>query len=102
VEAHHAGVAGGAVSADGKGMVSGGDGICLWDPATGKMGRKVDVKGGVAALAFSPDGKVLASGGPDRKVHLWDPASGKSLAELKGHKNNICGLAFSKDGTRLA
>ena len=53
-------------------------------------------------LAFSPDGKMLASGGTDKKVRLWDTATGRLLGRLTGHINGIAALTFSPDGTILA
>ena len=54
------------------------------------------------AVAFSPDGKTLASGGWDKKIHLWDTASGNELAPLPGHNQDIWGIAFSPNGKYLA
>jgi WD40 repeat protein len=53
-------------------------------------------------VAFSPDGKVLASGGRDDKVILWDPATGKQVRSFAGHKEGVNGIAFSRDGKLLA
>jgi WD40 repeat protein len=56
----------------------------------------------VRSLAYSPDGRLLASGGHDKKVHIWDPSSGKEQAALKGHGAAIYAVAFSPDGATLA
>jgi WD40 repeat protein len=65
-------------------------------------------------LAFSPDGKTLYAGGydpdqpppdrarvPDRVVNLWDVATGRQAAVLKGH-TVVGALAVSPDGKFLA
>ena len=41
--------------------------------------------GPVSCVAFSPDGKTLASGEDDKTIKLWDVATGKVQATLKGH-----------------
>src|SRR5262249_38370940 len=45
-------------------------------------------KGTVFHAAFSPDGKTLASGGDDRRVILWDAATGRERAVLAGHTDD--------------
>ena len=54
------------------------------------------------SVAFSPDGKTLASGSMDDSIKLWDVASGKNTATLKGHDNDVYSVAFSPDGKTLA
>jgi WD40 repeat protein len=54
----------------------------------------------VYSLAVLPDGR-LASGGDDRTIKLWDPASGQLQATLEGHSGWVYSLAVLPDG-RLA
>jgi uncharacterized protein with WD repeat len=58
-------------------------------------------KGSAHCLAFSPDGKMLASGGGDRTVRLWDVATGKTVAVLDKHAGSVWSVAFSPDGKTL-
>jgi len=55
-----------------------------------------------ACVAFSPDGKSLAGAGPAYTIRLWDLATGKERAVLKGHGWTVMSLAFSPDGKLLA
>ena len=44
------------------------------------------LKGEVTCIAFDPVGGVIAGGGADTSVTLWNVASGSVLRTLKGHK----------------
>ena len=58
-------------------------------------------KDGVFSLALSPDGTVVASGGGDGDVRLWDVAKQREKAVLRGHEGRVTGLAWSPDGETL-
>ncbi len=87
-------------------------GVKLWDATTGKVQRDLGPlfpRTYLAAAAYSLDDKLLALArggevdGPNGKVFLIDPASGKKLRELSpGHLNGATDLAFHPDGKHLA
>jgi WD40 repeat protein/serine/threonine protein kinase len=57
--------------------------------------------GSLNDLAYHPDGSLLATCASDRFVKFWDPRSGKLLAELSSHLQDVTSLAFSPDGRTL-
>src|SRR5262249_54546260 len=58
--------------------------------------------GTVQSVACSPDGKLLASGGWDTVIRLWDPETGRELRQITGLTRRVYAGAFSPDSKRLA
>ena len=56
----------------------------------------------VYTVAFSPDGQLLASGGADNAVILWDVPRQAEIRTLIGHGDWVKSVAFSPDGQLLA
>ena len=56
----------------------------------------------VYCAALSPDGQMLASGGWDRTIKLWNVSSGSLIRTLTGHTSGVWSVAFSPDGQALA
>jgi RNA polymerase sigma factor (sigma-70 family) len=94
-----------AFSADGKTLAGAdGQGVTLWDVATGKFRHDFGQTYGVDALAFSPDGKWLVSGAgyTDTIARVWDPVTGKETGQLRGHADGIEVAAYAPDGKLVA
>lgn len=57
----------------------------------------------VAAVAFSPDGRLLASGGMESHVRLWDVRTARAVDSIDAHPTAlVTALAFSATGGLLA
>ena len=56
----------------------------------------------VYTVAFSPDGHLLASGGTDNAVILWDVSGQSKFRTLIGHNDWVKSVAFSPNGQLLA
>ena len=56
-------------------------------------------KGSIYALGAVPS--VLASGGPESIVRVWDPKSGKLITKFVGHTDNIRDILINRDGDTI-
>jgi WD40 repeat protein len=104
-----------AFSPDGKLVAAGGhEGkVFVWDAASGKKvadfpavappaPNTTPATNVVSALAFSPDGKLLAVGGHDAAIHLFQAGDWKYVRSMAGHGSSVTSLAFHPTGTVLA
>ncbi|KAL1840528.1 hypothetical protein VTJ49DRAFT_349 [Mycothermus thermophilus] len=77
--------------------------IYLWDlSGAGKAleidvrGEEVPQKGSVYALGVTHN--ILANGGPESIVRLWDPRSGQRITKFVGHTDMIRAILVSESG----
>src|SRR5262245_62389935 len=55
----------------------------------------------VHSAAFSPDGSRIVTASEDKTARIWDAASAKEIAVLRGHGHYVISAAFSPDGSRI-
>jgi WD40 repeat protein len=97
------GVAELTISPDGSrfASVSGDGAAACWSMPTRFQVASLKGEQAAACVAYSNDGSMVATGGSGGTVQLWERASGKPLAFLRGHRDAITALCFSGDGRFL-
>lgn len=53
-------------------------------------------------VKFSRDGKLLATGGADNLIRVFDGQTYETKLTIANHSDWVCAVAFSADGTKLA
>ena len=73
------------------------------NPAPWPFKRRLHLggRGNVYSVAFSPDSQLMASGGSDYVIRIWDRTDGRCTL-LAGHTNYVHDLCFSPDEKLLA
>jgi WD40 repeat protein len=92
-------------SSDGTLIASGRTVIDVIDASSGSVRHKLPHERTTTAFAWIPDGKLLASGGADNIVRIWDAETGEAKHKFDAHRNPykaVFGLAWSPDGNKLA
>jgi WD40 repeat protein len=94
-----------ALSPNGQTLVSASSGtIRIWNLRTGREQtlKSVHSQKSVNTVAVSPDSSLLASGGDDNNVIIWDLKTGRRRRTIPAHKASVNAIAFSRDGQTLA
>jgi WD40 repeat protein len=78
--------------------------VRLWSAPGGQQRRVLSATnmGPVLAVAFSADNQILAAGGEEKAIRLFDFKTGRALGKLEGSPEAILSLAFSPDASLLA
>src|SRR5262249_684212 len=77
--------------------------VKLWDAESGTIAHTLHAPGGQGfhSVAFHPKRALLATGGEDNMVRLWDTSKGELVGGLPGHRTAVFCVSFSPDGKFL-
>jgi WD40 repeat protein len=75
--------------------------VDLFDLGTGALVHRFEHPAPAHGMARSADGRLLAVGGDDRLIYIWEVASRRLVSVLEGHQNAGINPWFSRGGEFL-
>ena len=75
--------------------------VRVWNADTGATERVLRAGTPVLKVCQSPDGAMIAAAGSDGTARLWSSTDGRLLHILRGHRDIVLDVEFSRDGTRI-
>ena len=69
---------------------------------TGELIKTLNWTNFVWSAAFSADSNIIAAGGIDGTIRLWDATTGQTIKSFKAHSDTVLDVVFSPDGKTLA
>lgn len=76
--------------------------IIIWDRASGDPITRLELSGGILAMAVHPTDPKIAVATRDNELSVWTYPEATPANFLIGHQGPVYGLAFSPDGRILA
>ncbi len=76
--------------------------VVIFDRLTGRLERTLSHPKSIVSCAWRPDGRQLAVACFDSRIHLWDAATGATVATIRGHTETPTQLAWRPDSRVLA
>jgi WD40 repeat protein len=76
--------------------------VRLWDATGGRQLKTLAAtEGAVYSVSFSADGKLIAAGGADKRVYVFNAVTGAIQATIEKHEDHIYQVKFSPQSNRL-
>jgi RNA polymerase sigma factor (sigma-70 family) len=78
--------------------------LYVWDVASGKRVPALPdgLPDGAVCIAYGQDGRKVATANETGTIKIWEVATWKVRAELRGHRDRVNSLTFTTDGRLLS
>lgn len=77
------------------------DGVRIWNATDGQLLEHISAVEAVTSVAVSTDNRLLAIGGMNGIVHLWDLVEKRVIASYRGHLSTVYNCEFVDSDTVL-